>query len=243
MRFSSPTAWSLTAAASLASLGAASDAAGGVVEFDIMFPRNETYGPGTDDPDSMPVLLAIQNAHLATHLNVIVEMGLYSHPLGLWPAVGWSRRLKWENLAAHDPYFMIDLHSRKYELNGGEGRWRLEWTVWWESCAGISSPNMAFWQRTNWTHRYVDFTIQEGAQPIDLVAASADGKPCGPELGFAVNITSPTVAVPPTASWSGDPSCAAVAFDSPTPTPNPCRVKVSSAVAASISSVMVATSS
>ena len=247
MRLSSPTARSLVAAASLASLGASADAAGGgVVEFDVMFPRNETYAPG----DELPVLLAIQNAALATHLNVEMNMRLYNLT-ELWsdendgnpltqPLRSWDRLLKWENLTANEPHFMLNVFSQRFELNGGEGLWRLAWTVYWEGCAGISSTTLSPWSRWNDSSRHVDFTIQRGAQPIDLVAGTADGKPCPPALGVALNVTSPTVAVPPAASWTDDPSCAVVASDSPTPTANPCRVKVDSAVVARMSASRLA---
>ncbi len=241
MHLSSPTARFIVAAASLATLGAAADAGGGgVVEFDVMFPRNETYAPG----DELPVLLAIQNATLATHLNVNIALHLYNLSEPRFdekpPLRGWDRLLKWENLTANEPYFMLDVFNQKYELNGGEGRWRLAWTVYWESYAGISATTLPFWRRTNDSSRHIDFTIQRGAQTIDLVTGTADGKACPPELGVALNITSPTVAVPPEASWTGDPSCAVVASDSPTPTANPCRVKVDSAVVASMSASRLA---
>ena len=248
MHLSSPTAWSLVAAVSLASLGAvAGAAAGGVVEFDVMFPRNDTYAPG----DHLPLVLAIQNATLATHLNVDITMHLYNlteleldeknrklftQAVGAW----YPPLQKWENFSAHEPYFTSTQFSQKYELNGGEGRWRLVWAVYWESCAGISSTTLSPLDRWNSTSRNIDFTIERGAQPIDPVAATADGTPCPPEYGVAVNVTSPTVAVGPAPSWTGDPSCAVVASDWPTPTANPCRVRVDSAVVASMSASRLA---
>ena len=247
MRLFFPTARSLVAAALLASLGASADATGGgVVEFDVMFPRNETYAPG----DELPVLIAIQNAALATHLNAEMNLRLYNLTellldrndgnLFTQPLRTWGRWLKNENLTANEPYFMLDVLSQTYELNGGEGRWRLAWAVYWEGCAGIAATTLSPVNRWNDSHRHVDFTIQRGAQPIDMVAGTADGKPCPPALGVALNVTSPTVAVPPAASWTGDPSCAVVASDSPTPTANPCRVKVDSAVVARMSASRLA---
>ncbi|KAK4155344.1 hypothetical protein C8A00DRAFT_13646 [Chaetomidium leptoderma] len=61
MRLPARAVWSLVA--SLAWLGAIVNAAG-VLEVDLVFPRNETYAP----PTYMPVIFAFRNPELARHV-------------------------------------------------------------------------------------------------------------------------------------------------------------------------------
>lgn len=238
MRLSSPAAWSL--ATSLVSLAAAADGArGGVVEVDIMFPRNETYAPTND---TLPVLFAIQNAAVGQPLNFNIWFGLYDQSASAWwddPIVWSFHPVKWANLSDTEPYFLFMEWSQSQEIRRDEGRYRLAWSVSWQSCVEDSFTNPRPLGRgvlSNSSYRYVDFAVEHGAQPMDLVAATADDKPCPAEFGVAINVTSQTVAVPPAqhSGWSGTGDvCAVVA--SAKPTANPCPVKVNSALVASMS--------
>jgi len=242
MHLSSPTVWPLMA--SLAGLVANAAAAGaGVVEVDLMFPRNDTYAPGAND--TLPVIFAVQNAALAAHLNLEVVFGVYdrsdeflNHPLAL--STVYLRNANLSTLPANETYFFETQFSQKNDLKATEGRWRLGWLASWQSCVedsftgGRPADHEFLVDATFW--RSVDFIVQPGAQPMDPVAATADGRPCPAELGVAINVTSRTVAVPPAfqPKWHGGGTCAVVDSSGPKPTADPCRVRVDSAVVASL---------
>ena len=240
MRLFSWPAWALVAP--LASLVVAADVTtaspgAGVVEVDVIFPRNQTYAPTND---TVPVVFAIQNPALASYVNV--EIGFYivhESDVDKWPPpslVAWDHWLKWATISPDEPYYFSNFFSQTYEIKAASGRFRLVWDVYWYNCSFFDADG-SLWNDTRAAERYVDFAIQSGGRPMDLVAATASGEPCGPEFGVAINVTSQTVAVPAArqASWGGNGTCHVLAEDGPTPTADPCRVQVSSAVVASMS--------
>ena len=229
MRLFSWAAWAMVA--SLACLGAVVDAAGGVLEVDLVFPRNETYAPPTD---SIPVVFAFQNAAFAQYLNHKISYTVRNQSdLAGNPILSFNHDLRWANWSSHEPYLVAAFH----EILKTEGRWRLTWSVNWQSCEEDSFPALGsgrglIGNDSTWS---VDFAVEKGAQTVDLVAATANDKTCPAELGVAINVTGKTVKVPSSANWSGGDTCAVVASSSPTPTANPCRVKIDSTAASSLS--------
>ncbi|KAK3291530.1 uncharacterized protein B0H64DRAFT_446177 [Chaetomium fimeti] len=192
---------------SLTYLGAVVDAAGsGVLEADLIFPRNETYAP----TDSFPIFFAFQNAELAWYLNTDISytLGNRSDLLGDNPfAVEGQWWLSWE---VGWQGCLEDSFTRGYKDPDDPGI--------------ISN-------RSRWS---VDFTISSGGQAADLATATADYKTCPGELGVAIKVTGETKRADEL-RWSGGDTSAVLDISSPTPTPNPCAVKIDSATAASIS--------
>ncbi|RYP18678.1 hypothetical protein DL765_003813 [Monosporascus sp. GIB2] len=221
----------------VACMGPIIDAAG-VLEVDLVFPRNDTYAPTPD----MPVVFAFQNAELARFLNPYISYKIRNWDDSSWnDSVSFHHDLSWTNWSSHDPYFVYHYFD---EFNT-EGRWWLTWTVSWQSCdeGWLSDPFVQSNHRrmisnsSSWSNL---FTTENSGQEVDLVAATTN-KPCPEELGVAINVTDKTMEVPYWVDWSGGETCAVVAPPTLTPTPDPCRVKIDSAVVASISASVLAT--
>ncbi|KAL2127502.1 hypothetical protein VTI74DRAFT_10625 [Chaetomium olivicolor] len=222
MRPVSRSAWSLVG--SLACLGAVANAAG-VLEIDVVFPRNnETYAP----TDKFPIVFALQNAELAKHLEPSIDSFIRNGP-NLGSSFGHHiHKLANANFSS-EPYFVY-----RYVKAETEGPHMLFASASWRSC-DESGDQVAF--LGNSTNFGVDFTIKKGGQDVDLVAATANDKTCSAEDGVAINVTDNTREVPASRDLPAG-TCAVLASSSPTATANPCRVKIDTAAAASMSAVL-----
>lgn len=188
----------------------------GIVEVDLVFPRNETYAPS----DRIPVIFAIQNSSLASFVQpeIYVSVRDLNNGNEFGSSFRYSR-MRWANFSSHDPYF-------EYQTFGDfdvEGHWALLWDV---SYSGCSSGRLFH----NTSTRKTIFTTKNDAQKVDLVTP-ADSS-CDSQNGVAMEITK-TMSVRAEQQWDGGETCAALA---PTPTPNACQVKIDSSTAASIAS-------
>ncbi|KAK4125718.1 hypothetical protein N657DRAFT_536209, partial [Parathielavia appendiculata] len=222
----------------LACLAAMVDAAG-VLEIDLVFPRNETYAPRT----WFPIVFALRNAHLAQHLllrigwTILNTTGPTSETLA-----GRDHDLNLTSGTSYDePYFVYDWPNLRWM--GDEGHLELFWWARWISC-DLSGEVPAFHgNRTERLTLGIEFTIKSGGQAVDLVAATANNNEgtCA-QSGVAINVTDETRWVPHDTSepWAyANANCAVLASSSPTPTANPCQVEINSAVAESISASMI----
>ncbi|KAL2285878.1 hypothetical protein FJTKL_07577 [Diaporthe vaccinii] len=90
--------------------------------------------------------------------------------------------------------------------------------------------------RDNSTKLWVDFSIEEGAQTADVVAATAREEECPAHVGVSINVTDETHEVPEPLSGVNELSgtCAVVDSSSPTPESNPCRVQIDNAAVESM---------
>ena len=223
MHLVSHAVWSLVG--SLAYLGVAVNAAG-ALEIDVVFPRNETYAP----TDNFPIVFAIRNAALAKHLKLTIQ-SFIRNGSNLNSTFGHST----EDLAnanfSSEPYFVY--HYRAVDT---EGRHELFSTAYWTSCNTSIDPVSLL---SNSSNIGVPFTIQKGAQQVDLVAATANDKTCSARSGVAISVTDQTLEYPASGPSSAG-TCAVLATSSPTPTADPCRVNIDSATAASMSASLQA---
>ena len=188
--------------------------AAAVVEFDLIFPRNDTYAPGP----LMPVLFAIQNSATAASLNFTIFWEIY--PLanaGKIRAMGGVAGLTKTNLTSGDPYFAVGYAQG---LNGTEDSWVLRWDLRFANCSG-SSPGTKVTQNSE--TRYHFFSTKPGALAPNLVQ--------GP--GSCVNSTGVAINVAETLPLNLDNSCLALASP-PIVAANPCAVTVDNAMAALI---------
>jgi hypothetical protein len=216
----------------LAYLWAAVDAAG-VLEIDLLFPRNETYAPRT----RFPVVFALRNPHLAQHLRPVINWVILnasrSDPTRARLADG-SHPFLWTNETSQEPYFLYAFPN----LRGHEGPVLLGWWANWISC-NLSSSEPAFQAgETELLTLDIEFTIKSGGQSVDLVAATArkDEETCA-QPGVAINVTDETRWVPNDIFDKhnlDNAICAVLASSSPTPTANPCQVEINSTAAESI---------
>ncbi|KAJ5781134.1 hypothetical protein N7457_006294 [Penicillium paradoxum] len=207
-----------------------------ILEVDLVFPRNETYAP----TDWFPLVFAFQNASSAQYLNPSVEFTLWNLQDDNDALTG-DHDLRGHNWTAENTYLAYSYYSRFKK----EGHYRVVWTVTWESCdksAYEKGPttgmihNMTTW--STW------FTIQESAQKVDLVAATAN-KSCPEEFGVVIDVTDKTMKVPWNVKWSGgdytNDTCAVVAANSTaTHLPDPCRVQIDKTTVESMEASLLA---
>ncbi|KAK4098803.1 hypothetical protein N658DRAFT_499045 [Parathielavia hyrcaniae] len=237
MRLPAQAPWSL--AASLACFSAVAHA-GGVLEVDLVFPRNETYAPGAD----IPVVFAYQNgeADFARYLEPSINYHLWNLSDGNTVNSSYGEH-KWAsaNFSSHkpgEPFFLHGFHG--LFKPGMEGRWRLSWQVSWTICGedvNEDDPAGPVWASNSYLQS-VEYTISKDGRAADLVAATADDATCTPAFGVAINATDEVRQVPERGTLEGG-TCAVVNHSAPAP--NPCQVEVSSAAAASISASWTAT--
>jgi hypothetical protein len=221
--FNMKAAWLL-----LACLGAV-NAASGVVEVDLVFPRNDTYAPSS----TFPIIFAFQNPGLAPFLN----LGLFVSIRNLDDVAMMQGEkspdfdIKSANFSSNDTYYELRV------LNfSKEGTWIVIWDIGWDSCTQDSLVKVYDEPiRTNITSRWMVFTTKASGKQVDLVAATTN-RNCSENEGVAISIAA-TLSVPYNVDWeynNGNGTCASMA--STTPAPTPCQVKFDSIAASSMSS-------
>lgn len=204
---------------------AAASNATGIVEVDLVFPRNETYAP----MPLLPVVFAFQNSELASLLNPKISFVIWDRNNMSDSVVSTIYDMRWANYSSSDPYF----EYRAFTKFNTEGVWMLTWDVGLDSCTEDSFSTFGDNRlAANYTSGFVIFTTKGTAQEVDLVSATSN---CSGDAGATINITS-TLDVPARVDWDGGETCAVVA--SSTPAPDPCQAKIDSAAASSISSSM-----
>jgi hypothetical protein len=195
-----------------------------VLEVNLIFPRNETYGPN----ETFPIVFAFKNSERARHLNPSISYSLRDEDGGK-VYVLWNE-LRWVNWTDQETYFA---HRFADSLNT-EGRWSVLWTLSWDSC-NVEFPEYGNEVIRNTTTKRTMFTISNSAPKLDPVAATAN-KTCTGQPGVAINVTDKTKYVN-SALWEGgkytNHTCAVVA-PSPTPSTNPCRSQIDKTTLASM---------
>ncbi|KAL4811650.1 hypothetical protein BDW67DRAFT_18492 [Aspergillus spinulosporus] len=227
MRFQT---WLLTTLGAIAALG--STASSDILEVDLVFPRNETYTP----TEWFPVVFAFQNPIRAQYLNF--DVTYYIRPIdhnSQNDTITRSHDLRFANWSSHDPFFAHAFHT----LFDSPGRWRLIWTLTWQSCDEEGFPRYGLSQMVrNSTDFSTDFTIQEAGKKVDLVAATSETScpDSGFETAIAINVTDQTMDVPTWVRWSAaertNNTC--VVVKSMPTTPDPCKVDVDQTVVESM---------
>lgn len=183
----------------------------GIVEVDLVFPRNETY----EIAEILPVVFAFQNAELAASLNPTIGFQINALDVHI------PLDTRWLNYTATDPVF----ESYPVRSINKEGTWELQWYIDWNHCNGSSSHGFTDAQvLLNYTWNSIVFSTKKDGKKVDLVAATEDEK-CDKELGFAVEVEY-TMEVPQSEEWAHGHQCAVLKLPNSTATPDPCRVKI-----------------
>lgn len=218
--------WSLLAAPVWCA--AAQVALPATMEVDLVFPRNDTYAPSPH----MPIVFAIQNAELAAPLNPTFFFEFIKY--GTNNSVGFNGELDTQNanFSSSDPYFVPASTSRLSNTDA-EGTWVLLWDLSTMNCSRDTwsgdVPTRGYRRQSN----SVVFTIKNGAQLPDLVAAtSGDPDTCAKTKGFAFNVTDIVSPYP-----EGRNSCA-ILSPNPPPATQPCGVKIDAAASSSIAATL-----
>ncbi|OAA60298.1 hypothetical protein SPI_05422 [Niveomyces insectorum RCEF 264] len=160
------------------------------VKFNLLFPRNETYGV----TDYMPVVFAISNTQDAGLLAPYVEFALFNftdgdrNPSGYTNIDGGAPPLTTVNLSTSDPYYVS---SYLASLAGQEGRWGLLWGLASRYCVA-SAPNetdLSIQVGYIGDSGSVSFTTKKNAPPPDLVAGTANTSCASVPYDHSINIT------------------------------------------------------
>lgn len=193
------------------------------VEFDVVFPRNDTYAP----VELMPVVFAIQNPQAALPLTLGIEWSIQRLGSSEGPLAGSFIDLTWANFSS-DPYFVV---LSTNQLNDTEGSFGLLWVLHSGNCSE-KSPG-ATQLGSNITYNNIKFTTKNGAQQPSLVT----GSDTCPKEYVTFNVTGTLPVADPT--QYNDRSACAVVAEAP-PAASPCALEVDDAIASSISATITA---
>ncbi|KAI1275906.1 hypothetical protein F5Y07DRAFT_368339 [Xylaria sp. FL0933] len=127
------------------------------IEFDNVFPRNDTYSP----VDLMPIVFAVQNSSVASSLGFVVTWVLAIADDNDQYISQDSGRIDFAfaDYSNNDPYFAVDYTN----LRKIEGIYRITWSLDADYCHANSSHASV---------NNVTFTIKKGAKQPDLVATT-----------------------------------------------------------------------
>jgi hypothetical protein len=193
------------------------------VEFDVVFPRNDTYAPA----ELMPVVFAIQNPQAAVPLTLGIEWSLQRLGSSGGPLAGSFVDLAWANFST-DPYFVV---LSTNQLNATEGSFGLLWVLHSGNCSGNLPGATQLGSSIGYNN--IKFTTKNGAQQPSLMT----GPDMCPIENLTFNVTG-TLPVADPIQYSDRNVCAVVS--EPPPPANPCAVKVNDSIASSISVAITA---
>lgn len=174
----------------------------GVVEADLVFPRNQTYAPMR----YLPIVFAVQNPVAAAALDLQITYEVWNLPNMSYYAASGAFHLSWANFSGADPVLQ---HSYSRDGFDTEGNWRLVWHVSWVNCTeGQREDQGDFRLGFHHANQGIDFTTSNSAPELDLIAAT-DNKDCPQDLGVTIDVTG-TLKVPPLIhpNFKGGETCA-----------------------------------
>ncbi|AEO70564.1 uncharacterized protein THITE_2122187 [Thermothielavioides terrestris NRRL 8126] len=202
-------------------------------EVDLIFPRNETYAP----TPFFPIVFAVQNAALARSIETDFDLELYDTTAG-HNFSGESPFLKPErfNFTTEPTYIYTWVASLGTTHGLAETTHQLSWSFSSVNCSNSSEYFHlgGALQPAN----PVFFTIRNGTQQTDFVAALANNESCADRSHAAFNVTGTLPAAP--LLQNGYNSCAVLSNVQPFVSGNPCAVKLSTETASSIMAAMTA---
>ncbi|EGX87985.1 hypothetical protein CCM_09121 [Cordyceps militaris CM01] len=226
-----------------------------VVEFDLVFPRNETYALSP----IFPFIFAMQNAELVSNMgssgpNVLVRVRREDvHSRGLtdfFPHLNYSKSNDNTKTGIENGVYFVygDLRS----VISSYGKWMILWDVMMPNCSwdpdGYSGINGGL--TGNSQPRYTSFTISADGKQPDFETPKDQGGECFQSqdedfTSSGFNITDILsleghYANPPR-FFSGMDNCLVTANDTSLPKTNPCGAKVDSDSASSMSAALLAT--
>ncbi|KAI4685537.1 uncharacterized protein J4E84_006265 [Alternaria hordeiaustralica] len=216
----------------LGAVDAAASDTSGVVEVDLVFPRNDTYAPAP----YVPIVFAVQNPELASSLSLRLGFEVWNMTNGSKVDEGSfgdyyeSSSLNWTNTSSSDP----ELVYRHYTEFNTEGKWSLVWNLIWSNCT-YDPLREIYYQKGQSQTSGITFTTKKTAQGIDLVDATKN-QSCSENQGIAFNVVDTTKVTG--GSYGVGEQCAVL--DNSTVTPTPCRVNIDSTAASSITAALTA---
>ncbi|KAI1305443.1 hypothetical protein F5Y03DRAFT_355898 [Xylaria venustula] len=166
----------------------------GLVELDVVFPRNDTHVPA----NLVPIVFALQNSAAAVDLNLQLDWDI--KPLDGIDSLGGADHISLTtlngsntdpffaayttltpaNTSSNDTYYAIAYSS--YTL--AEGLYSLIWYLDVSNCSQGMPPTRAGFD----PHGYVEFTLRNGTQQPNLVASTSP-KNCHGTPNEVLNVT------------------------------------------------------
>lgn len=192
-------------------------AAGGIVEVDLVFPRNETYRTG-----NIPILFAVRNSPLAVPMTIHIGWTLWETSPNKLLTDSGIRELHCDELGKTDPFFTVE-RANPAKTTDAEATWVLLWSVQSQNCTaagGVSQLGQS---------QQLAFTTKKGAQEPDLLQGKAA---CARSPGITFNVTD-TIGIAGSSNY-GRASCNVLAPGDP-PAADVCALELGPAVAATMS--------
>jgi len=200
------------------------------VEVDLVFPRNDTYAPAS----LFPIVFAFRNAALVPSLDPGFDLVLWDSTMT--NATDPVLNLKSTNFTSEPTFVYTYVAGLNTTADGAPTSFILSWAFGAGNC---SNQGGRLTLGGGFRDNSVIFTIRDGAQQPDLVAATANNALCTNASHFAFNLTG-TLDVQP-AQYDGHDTCAVFSDVQPLVPGDPCAVHVDSTVASSISAALTAT--
>ncbi|KAI8946256.1 hypothetical protein F4801DRAFT_565162 [Xylaria longipes] len=202
------------------------------LEVDVVFPRNDTYAPA----DAFPLVMAIQNNFLSQFLEFdMVLLWVIFHVDNQSISID-AGSFETSPPAYDDQRYLV---SATTKLNSTEGRFALYWKLGVNNCSianvnanGTSTVDNLYTNYSNETY----FTLQNAAQPPDLVAATSPDT-CASMAATVLNITgyTPRPGISPIPGLPPEEQLQCPVLRNATVSPTPCSVRLNQTQAASIS--------
>ncbi|KAF7514718.1 hypothetical protein G7054_g15063 [Neopestalotiopsis clavispora] len=215
--FSSRVGWLV--AAYVGAVQAATNVTSGIMEVDLVFPRNETYALNS----TFPIVFAINNPELVSLLSPRIYFTVNEWDNINNMPVGTTYDLRYENYSS-DPLFAY--HT--FPGLDTETVWWLTWRVTWGNCTKENHKINTSYDKYSTS---LTFTTSSSGQAVDLVAGT-ESDDCPAESGVALEVAS-TLDVSVGVNWEGFSDKCPVLADT-TPTATPCEVKIDAATEASM---------
>lgn len=195
------------------------------VEFDLVFPRNETYAADA----LLPIVFAVQNPEAVGPLAFSTSWSIYRRGIFSDDIASGYRRDMWTNYSTvgNEPYFETFVTDA---LNGTEGQFTLVLDLAIHNCTYYDKSlnydsSLNFGQVA--AYGRFDFELRNGAQRPSVLTPT-DSCPVGiASFGITKTINQSTEQI-----YYRD-TCAVLA--DPAPKMNPCAVKIDSTVASRVS--------
>lgn len=209
------------------------------VEFNVVFPRNETYAPAP----IFPIIFAIQNyAAAAVSSTLEIDWSIREYVSGRYVTHGIIHMDDIDphhNTTAPDPYYAV-VWTSQLNATAAPNQYALSWEFSHVSCSGaVVAAYPADFNTTSHGGYYDVFTLATttNAKQPD-VGADLHTCPGWYSAAFEINGTTPVLQPPKRSQNDGRDVCAVVS-EAPPPG-DPCAVRIGEAAAASISARMTA---
>ncbi|KAI8719883.1 hypothetical protein NCS52_00770600 [Fusarium sp. LHS14.1] len=203
----------------------------GLLEIDLVFPRNETYNPSP----LMPIVFSYRNTKLIPLLRPTITYEIWRYSDFGGDNLPGEEEVPLVNPSSSDPYLKHSFYVSDFDT---EDTWLLAFHVRWTSCVKDGKGSLGFDPytvlQTNLTNVGIVFTTKGPSKQIDLVAATSN-QTCAAPAGIAIDIASTDNTFDSTGENEED-RCPWVT--SPPTEADSCAVTIGTAAASSISASM-----